>query len=572
MESAYWDDKRPMGIAAELKQLPFQSLNDLIEESFIKYADHPGFSGIGHTLNYRDVDRLSAQFAAWLQSYTDLKPGDRIAIQLPNVLQYPVVAYGALRAGLVIVNTNPLYTARELSHQLHDSGARMLVFLENFGSTVEEVVSDTPVEYLVSTAFADMVPAPKRWIVNSLVRHVKKLVPKFHLPNAIPLRSALSLGKGLPPFTPQPRTRDDLAVLQYTGGTTGVAKGAMLTHGNLLANVAQIDGCLDQASDDDRPWMENGQEVAIAPLPVYHIYAFMVNLLCLPKNGHHSVMVANPRDIGLFIKVIKGYNFTFFAGLNTLFVGLMEHSNFKKLDFSRLRITLSGGTALQEETARRWEELTGCRISEGYGLTESSPVISINPLGRHAQPGTAGLPLPATDVRFVDADGNDVPEGEPGELYVRGPQVMAGYWRNQHATDDVLHDGWLQTGDVARLESDGFITIVDRIKDMILVSGFNVYPNEIENQVSMHPGVMICACIGVPDEKSGEVPRLYVIPENTDLREEDLISWCRERMAAYKVPKQIIFRKELPLSPVGKVLRKDLRAEVEQEGLDAETK
>ena len=566
MDSAYWSDKRPAGIANGAKEMPYNSTTELIEETFRNYSSHPAFSGIGHTLTYEQIDHFSAQFAAWIQNYTDLKPGDRIAIQLPNVLQYPIVAYGALRAGLVIVNTNPLYTARELKHQLVDSGARMLVFLENFGHTIEEVIGDTPVEYLVRTALADMVPAPKRWIVNGVVRHVKKLVPKFDLPNATCLREALTLGKDLPPFTPQPRTRDDIAVLQYTGGTTGVAKGAMLTHGNLLANVAQIDTCLGQYREDGEDWMRPGKEVAIAPLPLYHIYAFIVNLMCLPHNGHHNVLVANPRDIGLFIKVIKGYKFTFFAGLNTLFVGLMDHPDFKKLDFSHLRITLSGGTALQEETGRRWEAMTGCRVSEGYGLTECSPVVTINPLGVHAQPGTAGLPLPSTAIKFIGADGQEVAPGEPGELCAHGPQVMKGYWRRPKATAEVLsEDGWLKTGDIAVMQDDGFIKIVDRIKDMILVSGFNVYPNEIENEVSMHPAVSNCACIGVPDEKTGEAPRLYVVPENSSVKAEDIISWCRERMAAYKVPKQIVFRKELPMTPVGKVLRKELRAEALKE-------
>ncbi len=572
MDSAFWDDKRPAGVPTETAPLQYNSLIELIEESFQDFSERPAFTGIGHTLTYQDIDRLSAQFAAWLQNDTSLKQGDRIAIQLPNLLQYPVVAFGALRAGLVIVNTNPLYTARELRHQLNDSGARALVFLENFGSTVEEVVSDTPIEYLVRTSLADLVPAPKRWLVNGLVRHVKKLVPHFDLPKALKFRDVLALGKSSPHFTPQPRTRDDIAVLQYTGGTTGIAKGAMLTHGNLLANVAQIDACLGQVRDDGSRWMEPGQEIAIAPLPLYHIYAFIVNLMCLPYMGQHSVLVANPRDAGLFIKAIKNHKFTFFAGLNTLFVALMEHPEFKKLDFSALKITLSGGTALQEETARRWEGITGCRISEGYGLTECSPVVSINPLGSAARPGTAGMPLPSTQIKFIDAEGEVVPQGEPGELCARGPQVMNGYWRRADETAKVLNDeGWLKTGDVALLEDDGFIKIVDRIKDMILVSGFNVYPNEIENVVAGHPSVINCACIGVPDEKTGEAPRLYVIPINTSLREDDVINWCRERMAAYKVPKQVVFRKELPVTPVGKVLRKELKAEFRREQKDSQS-
>ncbi|CAM3759319.1 AMP-binding protein [Parendozoicomonas haliclonae] len=566
MDSGFWDDKRPKGVPAEASVLPFQSLTELIDDSFSRYSDCPAFTGIGHTLNYKDIDRLSAQFAAWLQNHTDLKPGDRIAIQLPNLLQYPVAAYGALRAGLVIVNTNPLYTARELHHQLNDSGARALVFLENFGSTVEEVVGDTPVEYLIRTAFADLVPAPKRWIVNGLVRHVKKMVPHFDLPKAVHFRGVLAKGSKSAAYSPVARTRDDIAVLQYTGGTTGVAKGAMITHGNLLSNLEQTDACLGQVRDDGTPWLENGKETAVAPLPLYHIYAFIVNLMFFPHTGQHSILVANPRDIGLFIKAIKNYKFTFFSGLNTLFVGLMNHPDFKQLDFSHLKVTLSGGTALLEETARRWEEMTGTRVSEGYGLTECSPVVSVNPLGEAAKPGTAGMPVPSTEIRFVGADGNDVARGEPGELCVRGPQVMKGYWRRAEATAEVLDsEGWLKTGDIAVLGEDGYIRIVDRIKDMILVSGFNVYPNEIENVVANHPGVANCACIGIPDEKTGEAPRLYVIPRNTTLSEEDVISWCRERLTAYKVPRQVVFRKELPVTPVGKVLRKELKAEFQRE-------
>ncbi|MTI15599.1 AMP-binding protein [Sansalvadorimonas verongulae] len=566
MDTVFWDDKRPKGVSSQAESLPFNSLTELIESSFSRYGDKPAFTGIGHTLTYKEIDQLSAQFASWLQNHTDLKPGDRIAIQLPNLLQYPVAAYGALRAGLVIVNTNPLYTAHELKHQLNDSGAKALLFLENFGHTVEEVVSETPVQYLIRTSFADLVPAPKRWIVNALVRHVKKLVPSFNLPKALHFRDVLTKGKAAGSFKPQPRTLADIAILQYTGGTTGVAKGAMLTHGNLMANIAQTQTALKQTQPNGEPWFEDGQETAIAPLPLYHIYAFIVNMMYFPFTGQHNVLVANPRDMSLFIKAIKPWKFTVISGLNTLFVGLMNHPDFKELDFSALKVTMSGGTALQEDTAERWEEITGCRVSEGYGLTECSPIVSFNPLGKEAQPGTAGLPLPSTDIRFVDPEGNDVPRGEPGELCVRGPQVMKGYWRRGDATAEVLDDeGWLKTGDIAQVEEDGFIRIVDRIKDLILVSGFNVYPNEIESVVSTHPGVDNCACIGIPDKKTGEAPLLYVITSDSSLTKDDIINWCREKMTAYKIPRQIEFRKELPMTPVGKVLRKELRDEYKQQ-------
>ncbi len=565
MKSSFWDNKRPDGVPAVIQSPEHTSLTDVIEQAFERYADQPAFTGIGHTLTFKEIDELSGRFASWLQNHTDLKPGDRIAIQLPNLLQYPVAAYGAMRAGLVIVNTNPLYTARELKHQLNDSGARALVFLENFGHTVEKVVSDTPVEYLVCTAFADLVPAPKRWIVNALVRHVKKMVPAFELPKAIPFRKTISEGQARP-FTPVTRTLEDVAVLQYTGGTTGASKGAILTHGNLVGNMAQVD-CIQKQlrKDNGEYYLKPGEEVAIAPLPLYHIYAFLVNLCQFPQTGQHNILIANPRDMDLFVKAIKPWKFSVITGLNTLFVGLMNHPEFKKMDFSSLKVTMSGGTALQEDVAKRWEEMTGCRISEGYGLTECSPVACANPMGPGSRLGSVGLPVPSTELRFTDPDGNDVAQGEPGELCIKGPQVMKGYWRNQEATDETLMDGWLKTGDIAVLDDDGFVHIVDRIKDMILVSGFNVYPNEIENVVAAHPSVLNCACIGVPDDKTGETPRLYIIPANTALTEDEILEWCREHLTAYKVPRQVVFRKELPLTPVGKVLRKDLKAEYQEE-------
>ena len=562
MNPDFWDDKRPSGVPSQAPTMDYSSLIELIDDAVAKFADRPAFTGIGHTLTYRDIDIQSARFAAWLQNHTDLKPGDRIAIQLPNLLQYPIAAYGAIRAGLVVVNTNPLYTARELKHQLNDSGARALLFLDNFGHMVEEVVCDTPVKYLIRTALADMLPAPKRWIINSLVRYVKKMVVPYSLPKAVSFRKALDLGGKATNYSSPLRTSDDIAVLQYTGGTTGVAKGAMLTHGNLLGNMSQIGCSLGQTKESGELWLEPGDETAIAPLPLYHIYAFIVNLMFFPYQGQHSVLIANPRDSNLFIKAIKPWKFTFFAGLNTLFVSLMENPEFHKLDFSHLKATLSGGTALQDDVAKRWESVTGCRVTEGYGLTECSPVVSVNPMGPLAQPGTAGLPVPSTEIKLVDDEGNEVDQGETGELCVRGVQVMKGYWRRDEATAEVLsEDGWLKTGDVARVEKDGFIRIVDRIKDMILVSGFNVYPNEIESIVSGHPKVSNCACIGVPDPKTGEAPRLYIIPTDTSLTEEEVIGWCRENMTAYKVPRKVVFRDELPVTPVGKVLRKELKEE-----------
>lgn len=560
MDASFWDGKRPAGVGNSINPDEYSSVLSVVNALLRENGARPAFTGIGHTLSYHDIDVLSRQFAAYLQNNTNLKPGDRIAIQMPNLLQYPVVVYGALRAGLVIVNTNPLYTAREMRHQFKDCGAKALVFLENFGHLVQEVVAETEIQYLFVTCLADMLPTPRRQIVNFLVKHVKKMVPRYSLPEAVPLHRALK-SISAARYRPVPEGRlSDPVVLQYTGGTTGVAKGAVLTNRNLIANMLQSKEMLSQLDEHQQRIIRVGEEVLVAPLPLYHIYAFTVHLLCMPFMGNHSILIANPRDTNTFIKMIKPWRFTAFIGLNTLFASLLSHPRFKECDFSGLKLTLSGGTALQEKTAQKWYQATGCTISEAYGLTECSPAVCMNPAGNLSQQGTAGLPVPSTELKTVNDEGEETAIGEPGELCVRGPQVMPGYWQRDRASAEVLDaDGWLRTGDVACIQEDGFVRIVDRIKDMILVSGFNVYPNEIEDVVCTHPKVANCAAIGIPDDNTGEAVKLFVVRADDSLTAEELLGWCRDYLTAYKVPGDCEFRTELPMTPVGKVLRKNLR-------------
>ena len=558
MDASFWDGKRPAGVGNTVNPDEYSSVLSVVNALLHENHSRPAFTGVGHTLSYHDIDILSRQFAAYLQNSTNLKPGDRIAIQMPNLLQYPVVVYGALRAGLIIVNTNPLYTAREMRHQFKDCGAKALVFLENFGHLVQEVVADTEIQYLFVTCLADMLPTPRRQIVNFLVKHIKKMVPRYSLPEAVPLLRALNSSGG---YRPVPEgVLSDPVVLQYTGGTTGIAKGAVLTNRNLIANMLQSKEMLSQLDEQQQRIIKAGEEVLVAPLPLYHIYAFTVHLLCMPFMGNHSILIANPRDTNTFIKMIKPWRFTAFIGLNTLFASLLNHPRFKECDFSGLKLTLSGGTALQEITAQKWCQATGCTISEAYGLTECSPAVCMNPAGNLSQQGSAGLPVPSTELKTVDDEGEETAIGEPGELCVRGPQVMPGYWQRDRASAEVLDaDGWLRTGDVACIQADGFVRIVDRIKDMILVSGFNVYPNEIEDVVCGHPKVANCAAIGIPDDSTGEAVKLFVVRTDDSLTADELLGWCRDYLTAYKVPRECEFRTELPMTPVGKVLRKNLR-------------
>lgn len=559
MHPDFWNDKRPAGVPLDIDMTAFTSVVDVFERSCKKFADRPAFSNLGVTLTYAELDRHSAAFAGYLQQHTNLVPGDRIAVQMPNILQYPIAVFGALRAGLVVVNTNPLYTSREMRHQFKSAGIRALVYLNMFGKRVQEVLEDTEIEYLIEAKMGDLMPAVKGWVTNLVVDKVKKLVPSYRLPQAIPFKQVLQQGAGHPLRSLQVRL-DDIAVLQYTGGTTGLPKGAMLTHGNLVANMQQIRGCLSQHAEDGLPLLKEGQEIMVAPLPLYHIYAFTANCMCMMVTGNHNILITNPRDIAGFIKELKNWRFTAFLGLNTLFVALMDHPEFKTLDFSSLKLTNSGGTALVKATAERWEKLTGCRIVEGYGLTETSPVASANPYGGFARLGTVGVPVPGTLMKVISDDGAELGLGERGELCVKGPQVMKGYWKNPEATTEVLDaEGWFKTGDIAVIDPDGYVRIVDRKKDLIIVSGFNVYPNEIEDIVMAHPKVANCAVIGVPDERTGEAVKLFVVPRAGGVSVEELKAYCKDNFTGYKVPKQIVVRDSLPMTPVGKILRRELR-------------
>jgi len=559
MQADFWNDKRPAGVPSTIDIHAYSSVVEVFERSCKRFADRPAFSNLGKTLTYAELDRLSAAFAAWLQQHTGLVPGDRIAVQMPNVLQYPIAVFGALRAGLIVVNTNPLYTEREMRHQFKDSGARALVYLNMFGKRVQEVLPDTSIEYLIEAKMGDLLPTAKGWLINTVVDKVKKMVPAYHLPQAIAFKQVLRDGRALS-HKPVALSLDDIAVLQYTGGTTGLAKGAMLTHGNLVANMLQVLACFSQHGPDGQKLIKEGQEVMIAPLPLYHIYAFTANCMCMMVTGNHNVLITNPRDIPAFIKELGKWRFSALLGLNTLFVALMDHPGFRQLDFSALKVTNSGGTALVKATAERWESLTGCRIVEGYGLTETSPVASTNPYGQLARLGTVGIPVADTAFKVIDDDGNELPLGERGELCIKGPQVMKGYWQQPEATAQCLDaQGWFKTGDIAVIDPDGFTRIVDRKKDMIIVSGFNVYPNEIEDVIMGHPQVANCAAIGVPDERSGEAVKLFVVAREGGLSVEELKAYCKANFTGYKVPKHIVLRESLPMTPVGKILRRELR-------------
>ncbi|MDA8789437.1 AMP-binding protein [Pseudomonadales bacterium] len=563
MEASFWNGKRAPGVPDEIDFEEFQNVLEIFEPAFKKYANNPIYTSIGKTISYKELDELSRDFAAFIQHETELKPGDRIAIQLPNSLQYPIALYGAFRAGLIVVNTNPLYTAHEMKHQFSDAGVKALVYMDLFGDRVEDVLKEIDIPYLIQTSLADMQDTPKRQLINASVKYLKKMVPDFSISRALSFRQALKKGSGHNYVPGKVPSRDDIAVLQYTGGTTGVAKGAMLTHGNLVANMLQVDALQEQLDANGVQLHQRGTEIAVAPLPLYHIYTFTMHILCQVNSGDRCVLISNPRDPGMFIRIIKNIPFTAFTGIETLFVGLLHHPKFKECDFSKMKITTAGGAALTEDTRKKWLEITGCDISEGYGLTECSPVVTANAANEHNKPGTVGLPVPGTILKTIDAEGNEMPVGERGELCVKGPQVMKGYWQREEATKESIdEDGWFRTGDVAVIEEDGSVRIVDRLKDMILVSGFNVFPNEIEAVVNSHPDVEYSAVIGVPDQKSGEVPKLFVVaePDRKDqLTEEAIKAFCKERLTSYKLPKYIEFRDELPMTPVGKILRKALR-------------
>jgi long-chain acyl-CoA synthetase len=547
-----WLDHYPADVPAEIDVNEYASLVEVFQKSVAEFGDKPAYSNLGKTLTYNDLDRLTREFAAFLTQIAGLQKGDRIAIMMPNVLQYPVVLFAALRAGLTVVNTNPLYTERELDHQLNDSGAKAIVILENFAHTLAKVIDNTSVQTVITTRVGDLIGFPKSAIVNFVIKYVKKMVPAFSLPNAIRFNDALAKGKGQP-FEDAEMTHDDVAFLQYTGGTTGVAKGASLMHRNMIANLLQAHAW---AARDLIP----GQEVVVTALPLYHIFALTANALFAMKLGAKSILITNPRDIPGFIKDIKDEKFSFLSGVNTLFNALLNNPEFSKLDFSHLKLTLGGGMAVQRSVAEKWQKVTGKPLTEAYGLTETSPAVCINPIDLDEFNGCIGLPISSTEVSIRDEKRNEVPLGESGELWIRGPQVMKEYWQRPKETANVFDDeGWLSTGDVAVINEQGYVKIVDRLKDMILVSGFNVYPNEVEEVIAAHDKVLELGAIGVPHEVSGEVVKVFVVKSDDSLTEQELKDYCHEKMTGYKCPKLIEFVKELPKSNVGKILRRELR-------------
>ena len=552
MTTGFWKDKYPEGIPSTIDTGQYRSIIDVLEYSTRKFAEKPAFSNLGKEITYADLWEQSGQFCSYLQNHTDLRPGDRIAIMLPNLMQFPVAVFGAIRAGLIVVNTNPLYTEREMEHQFKDSGAKGLVVLANMADMAEKVIPKTGIKHVIVTEVGDMLPVVKRTIVNLVVKHVKKMVPQFSIPSAVAFTKVMKLGAQKPAEEVR-RQDDDVAILQYTGGTTGIAKGAMLTHRNIISNMFQVKALMGGN-------LKEGEELIIAPLPMYHIFSFTVHCMVAILLGEHNLLITNPRDMKSFIKDISGKPFSMLVGLNTLFVGLMKQEAFRNLDFTHLNTTASGGMALQLDTAQRWEHITGCRICEGYGMTETSPVVTANPLER-IKLGTIGLPVPSCELKVIDDNDNDLPIGEIGELCVKGPQVMKGYWESEQATEDSFIDGWLKTGDIAQIDEEGYVTIVDRKKDMICISGFNVYPNEVEEVLANHPDVIQSAVIGVPDARAGEAIKAFIVTSNPSLDKNELVKFCRQNLTAYKVPKQIEFREELPVTNVGKILRRALRDE-----------
>ncbi len=548
-----WLKNYPEGIPHGIS-LKYNSLSELIQKSAVNFSDQLAYTNFGCDLTYSEIDQLSNDFASYLQNHLNLKKGDRFAIQMPNVLQYPIALFAALKAGLIIVNVNPLYTARELEHQLKDSGAKAILVYAGCARVLQGVLDKTPVEKVIVTEVADMLPLPKRLLINSVVKYVKKMVPAFDIKDSIPFWKTLVVGAGKS-FVPVETNLDDIAFLQYTGGTTGVSKGAVLTHENMLSNIEQISSWM-------RGSLDEGEDTIITPLPLYHIFSLTVNCFSFFSFGARNILITNPRDFKSFIKDMGKYPFTVMTGVNTLFNALLKHPDFAKLDLKKsLKLTVAGGMALQSSVAKQWNEVTGTPATQGFGLTEASPVTHCNPVGGGQRDSYIGYALPSTDVKIIDDDGNELGFGERGELCVKGPQVMRGYWQRDDETAKTIIDGWLYTGDIAIVEEDGFTRIVDRKKDMILVSGFNVFPNEIEDVVANHEKVLEVAAIGVSDEKSGEAVKIFVVKKDASLTKDELKAFCRENFTGYKVPKHIEFRDDLPKTNVGKVLRRALKEE-----------
>ena len=546
-----WINSYPAGIPATIEHRPERSLRDVIEESCRDYPRHAAFSNFGTTISYRRLDALSRDFGAWLQQ-AGLRKGDRVALMMPNLLQYPVALYGVLRAGMTVVNVNPMFTASELAFQLRDSGARAIVLLENFAHTLAAVEPRLPLEIIVITAIGDLLGPLKGPLANLMVRHRRGEVPSYRLPGAVRFRRVLAEGAGRQ-LERVPLNGDDIALLQYTGGTTGVPKGAILTHGNLVANLQQVEAWLSIAA---RP----GEEVIVTALPLYHIFSLTANCLTFGQLGGHNVLITDPRDLPGMVKTLRRYRITAMTGVNTLFNGLLHTPGFADLDFSRLHMVLAGGMALQASVAEHWQRVTGSPLFEAYGLTETSPAVCIDPLDLTRYNHSAGLPLPSTEISVRDEAGKALPAGEDGELWIRGPQVTQGYWQRPDETEiAITPDGWLRSGDIGHIDDQGYVYIADRKKDMILVSGFNVYPNEVEDVVAGMPGVREVVAVSMPDAKSGEVVKLFVVPEDPVPTREAIVARCREHLARYKVPREVEFRDSLPKSNVGKILRRELR-------------
>ncbi|WP_455813047.1 long-chain-fatty-acid--CoA ligase FadD [Pseudomonas graminis] len=548
-----WLNRYPADVPADINPDRYGSLIDLFEHAALRYATQTAFINMGQSLSFQQLDDRSRAFAAYLQQGLGLKKGDRVALMMPNLLQYPIALFGILRAGMIVVNVNPLYTPRELEHQLNDSGASAIVIVSNFAHTLEKVVAKTKVKHVILTRLGDQLSPAKGTLVNFVVKYIKKMVPKYYLPGAISFRQALQNGAQMDYIKPA-IINDDLAFLQYTGGTTGVAKGAMLTHRNMQANLEQTKATYGSL-------LKAGKETVVTALPLYHIFALTVNCLLFIELGGANLLITNPRDIPGLVKELGKHPFTAITGVNTLFNALLNDDAFNKLDFSTLTLSAGGGMAVQKAVAERWEKLTGHYLLEGYGLTECSPLVSVNPYDIQCHNGSIGLPVPSTDIMLVDEEGNEVPEGEPGELCIKGPQVMLGYWQHPDATDEVLKNGWLRSGDIVTVDHEGFLRIIDRKKDMILVSGFNVYPNEIEDVLMLHPKVREAAAIGVPNDVAGETVKICVVKKDDSLTKEELIAHCKRYLTGYKIPKIVEFRDELPKTNVGKILRRELREE-----------
>ena len=557
MAEKIWLKEYPAGVPAEIDAGRYASIPDLIDSVVRKFGDKPAYNNFGCGMSYAELDRHSRRFAAFLQGLPGMIKGERVAIMSPNLMQYPVALIGILRAGMTVVNVNPLYTPRELEHQLKDSGAKAIVIVENFASTLQQVIQKTPVEHVITTQLGDLLPAPKRWIVNVVVKRVKKKFPYWRIDGAIELRAALARGAGAQ-FKPVSLAQEDVAFLQYTGGTSGVSKGAMLTHRNILANIEQAGAWIGGN-------LKEGEEIVISPLPMYHIFCLTTTLYFMTL-GVDNVLITNPRDLPAFVKELGKWKWSVMAGVNTLFNGLLNTPGFAQLDFSALKVIVGGGAAVLKPVAEKWQQVTGHYLTEAYGLTETSPAASINPLGTPWN-GSIGLPISSTEFSIRDDDFNELPlwsgsgdiEKSTGEICIRGPQVMKGYWQLPGETAKALHDGWLKTGDVGNMNTKGYVTITDRKKDMILVSGFNVYPNEIESVVAMHPGVLECAAVGVPDEKSGEAVKVVIVKKDPGLSRESVIEHCKRELTGYKIPRYVEFRDTLPKTPIGKILRRELR-------------